>query len=758
MRINSHLLLLLLLAGMSAGCARKASVPSCRGPFEARIDSVMKGMTLEQKAGQMVQITMSAFTFPHAAQLDTAKVRRIFTEYRIGSVLNTFGDTARTCAVTAANVRLLQEQALSCIGIPLLYGLDMIHGASYLSDATLFPQEIALAATFEPDFAFRMGEAAACESRAAMVPWVFAPTMDLGRDPRWPRMWESWGEDPFLSSEMAVAAVRGLQGPDPDRIDAQHVGACIKHFLAYGVPASGKDRTPAWVSPCDLKEKYFRPFEASLRAGAASLMANSGSVNGVPVHACRTWLTEWAKEETQWDGPVVSDWADIDNLWKRDHVAADGAEALAMGINAGIDLVMVPYDPAVAGKIVSLVREGRIPAARIDDAVRRILRLKFRLGLFDGALWDTSAADRFGAPEFQEASYAAAVASAVLLKNEGNLLPLEYGTRILVTGPNAHSMRALNGGWTYTWQGAGDLYAADCNTLYEAFAQQFGAEHVRLEEGVSYKEGGAWWEEDATHISRAVSQAAWCDVIICCVGENAYCETPGNLDDLTLSASQQALVKALSATGKPVVLVLNEGRPRIVSGIEPLCRAVIDIFLPGNYGGDALAALLSGEENFSGRLPFTYPRRVHALSTYDHKVQAPVGPADVQWPFGFGLGYTTFAYDGFHCLSAPSFAASDTLSFEVTVRNAGRSFGKETVLLYSSDLVCSQVVPDVRRLQAFDKVALAPGEEAVVRLEVPARSLAYVAPDGKWHLEEGAFRFSCGEAELTLDCLETKEW
>ena len=757
---------LLLLCIVPAGCRRGAGASAGRSLLEARVDSVLARMSLEEKTGQMVQITMSAFTLPHSPQLDTAAVRRIFGQYRIGSVLNTFADTARTRDLTAENVRILQGIALEEIGIPILYGLDMIHGASYISDATLFPQEIAVAATFDRQFARKMGEATAYETRAAMVPWIFAPTMDLGRDPRWPRMWESWGEDAFLSSEMAVSAVRGLQGDDPDHIDSLHVGACVKHYLAYGVPTSGKDRTPARVPEPELREKYFQPFRASLCSGAVSLMANSGAVNGMPVHASRTWLTQWTKEELSWDGLIVTDWADLDNLWQRDHVAADEDEALCMGINAGVDLVMEPYDPAVAERIAALVRAGRIPAARVDDAVRRILRLKFRLGLFDTPTWDVSGYDRFGGMEFQQASLAAAVESAVLLKNERNLLPLDYGTRILVTGPNAHSMRALNGGWTYTWQGSGDLYAGDCNTIYEALAQTFGAENVRLERGVSYKEDGKWWEEDAAGISRAVAAAARCDVVVCCVGENAYCETNGNLDDLALSDGQRALVKALAATGKPVVLILNEGRPRLVSDVEPLCRAVVDIFLPGNYGGDALASLLSGEENFSGRLPFTYPRRSASLHTYDYKVsehrEMMAGEynydavMDVQWPFGFGLSYTEFAYSDFRCLNGGAFAPADTLSFEVTVRNAGRHFGKEAVLLYSSDLVAS-LVPDVKRLRAFDKVALAPGEQTTVRFTLPATDLAFVGADGQWRLEEGDFRFSCGGLSLLATCSGTCE-
>ncbi len=763
---------LLLISLLLAGCAGRKDSLSVRAipldkALEARVDSVLKMMTLEEKVGQMVQLTASTVCVPGSPELDMAKIETIFGDYKVGSILNTFADTARSREFTASNIRRLQEKSLELIGIPTLYGMDMIHGASYLTDATLFPQEINIAATFNPEHARIMGEVTAYETRAAMIPWIFAPVMDLGRDARWSRHWESWGEDPYLSAVMSEAETRAAQGPDPNCIDLNHVAVSIKHYLAYGVPFTGKDRTPAYVPIQDLREKYFRPFEDCLQAGALTLMVNSASINGIPNHANKELLTGWVKEELGWDGMIVTDWADIANLFVRDHVATDMKEAVALGVNAGIDMIMEPNNPECCVWLKELAEEGRIPMERIDDAVRRVLRLKFRLGLFDHPTWDVSGYDQFGCKEFQDASYRAAVESQVLLKNEGRLLPLEYGTRILVTGPNAHSMRTLNGGWTYTWQGNGDLFAGDCNTIYEAIAQKFGEGNVIYEPGVTYAPWPDWQAENPPRIDRAVAAAYRAQVIIACVGENSYCETPGNLDDLNLSQNQKDLVKALANTGKPIVLVLNEGRPRIIGDIEPLARAIVDVLLPGNYGGDALAALLSGEENFSGKLPFTYPKHVNALHTYDYKVQEHRemmegeynydAVMDVQWPFGFGLSYTTFEYSDFKVKGSDSFAAGDSLRFEVTVRNTGFGAGKEAVLLYSSDLVAS-LIPDVKRLRAFTKVSLQPGESRTVSFCVPAHELAFVGADGKWRLEEGVFRMSCGGQSLNLHCTETKVW
>ena len=758
---------ILLAVLLIAGCTAKVSTPSSDGDplVEAKVNEVLSGMTLEEKVGQMVQLTISVLENSSRDGLDPAKLDEIIGKYKVGSILNVMGDKAHSRAETAEMIKVIQNKSMEEIGIPCIYGLDMIHGATYLSDGTFFPQEINLAATFNRSYASAMGEAIAYESRAAMVPWVFSPVMDLGRDPRWPRHWESWGEDPFLSSEMAVAEMNAIQGEDRDHVDLEHAAVSIKHYMAYGVPLSGKDRTPAYVPENDLREKYFRPFKECFEAGALTAMVNSASINGVPTHANEELLTGWVKKDLGWDGMFVTDWADIDNLYARDHVAADKKDALRIGINAGIDMIMDPYDPKCCEDIKTLVEEGKIPMSRIDDAVRRILRLKVRLGLFDNPTWEPSL-ERFGSEEFRKASYEAALESEVLLKNEGGILPIGEGKKILVTGPNANSLRAQNGGWSYTWQGGADDFAPEYNTFYEALRERFGIGKVFLMEGVKYT-GPSWQDEDDSEISRAVTAAGFVDIIIACVGENSYCESPGNMDDLNLSSKQKALVKALAATGKPIVLVLNEGRPRIIGDIEPLASAVVDVMLPSNYGGDALAALLSGDENFSGRLPFTYSKHVHALHTYDYKVSEHRemmegmynydAVMDVQWPFGHGLSYSTFKYSDLKVLSGSEFKAGDELRFSVTVRNTSTRPGKEAVLLYSSDLVAS-IIPDVKRLRAFEKISLDFGETKTVEFTVPASELAFVGSDGRWCLEEGDFRISCGGLSVPIHCTETKVW
>ncbi|MGM9742786.1 MAG: glycoside hydrolase family 3 N-terminal domain-containing protein [Candidatus Cryptobacteroides sp.] len=754
------------LTALTISCSRQAepAIPQ-DAQVEKKVENVLSSMSLEDKAGQLVQITVSEICT--GGKLDTAKVRAMVRRYRVGSFLNVFDDVSQTRELTAKYVSDIQNICVEELGIPTVFGLDMIHGATYLTDGTFFPQEINLAATFERSFASEMGRIMAYETRAAMVPWIFSPVMDLGRDPRWPRHWESWGEDPYLQSEMSEAETIAAQGEDPNHIDLDHVAVSIKHYLGYGAPVTGQDRTPAVIAPGDLKEKYFRPFKACLKAGALTLMANSASINGVPVHSSHEYLTEWAKEQLGWDGMIVTDWADINNLFTREHIAADRKEALEIGINAGIDMIMDPYDPTVCDDIVELVKEGRISKARLDDAVRRVLRLKVRLGLFENPVWSVDGYDEFASEAFREKAYQAAVESIVLLKNEGGILPLEQGKRILVTGPNANSMRTLNGGWSYSWQGhRADEFAGDYNTIYEALRDRFGSDMVEYVPGVVYS--GDNWQSDAVldlwAVLKAVSRA---DVVVVCVGENSYCETPGNINDLNLSRNQKSLVKMVAACDKPVIMVLNEGRPRIINDIEPHVDAVIDVMLPGNFGGDALAALVSGDENFSGKLPFTYSKYVNALHTYDYKVSENVqtmegmynydAVMDVQWPFGHGLSYTEFEYSDLKAVSGSSFVSGDVLAFEVTVKNTGDRKGKESVLLYSSDLVAS-IVPDVKRLRQFTKIELEPGESRTVRLEFPADELAFVGRDGKWRLEAGQFRISCGGQSLVMECGQTKIW
>ena len=756
----------LTLASCGSGQTSGAPAIPKDKAIENKVESVLKTLTLEEKAGQMVQLTSE--TFCTDGLVDTAKVRHLVREYKIGSFLNMIGVSSRPRAITAEQIKKIQDITMDELGIPMIYGLDMIHGATYLDDATFYPQEVNLAATFDRSYANMMGKVIAYESRAAMTPWVFSPVMDLSRNPCWPRVWESWGEDPYLQSEMSVAETVGAQGHDPNHIGLENVAVSIKHYLGYGATSSGKDRTPAYVAPDDLREKYFRPFKDCMQAGALTLMVNSASINGVPVHASHEYLTEWAKEQLGWDGLAVTDWADINNLYTREHIAANRVEAVAAGINAGIDMIMDPYDPEVCKDIITAVNEKMIPMSRIDDAVRRVLRLKARLGLFENPVWDVDHYDKFACKGFQANAYEAAVESMVLLKNEDNVLPIQAGKKILVTGPNANSMRTLNGGWSYTWQGDADNFASHHNTILEALKNVYGEKNVSYVAGVNYDMTPMMWDKEINiDIDAAVRAARNADIIVACIGENSYCETPGNINDLNLSSNQKELVKRLAKTGKPIVMVLNEGRPRIINDIEPLAKAVVDIMLPGNYGGDALASLIAGKENFSGRLPFTYSKYVNSLHTYDYKVSENVqtmgglynydATMDVQWPFGAGLSYTSFEYSDLKSVSPVQFNAGDLLSFEVTVKNTGNVKGKESVLLFSSDIVASKV-PDVKRLRQFTKVELNPGESKTVRLEFPAHELAFVGHDGKWRLEKGEFGIACGTESMMIVCTATKVW
>ena len=750
-----------LAAAAAVACGNKApAVQPAIAPdaaVEAKVEQVLKGMTLEEKAGQLVQLSIGVISAEGKDDVDPAKMDVIFGKYKVGSILNVMNDHALDREQTAAFISKIQESSMKHIGIPCIYGLDMIHGASYLTDGSFYPQEINLGATFNREYAAMMGHAMAYETRAAQCPWVFSPVMDLGRDPRWPRQWESWGEDPYLQSEMARVETVAIQGGDPNHIDLEHAAVSIKHFMGYGVPHTGKDRTPAYIAENDLREKYFRPFKECFQAGALTAMVNSASINGVPTHANQLLLTGWVKEQLGWDGMLVTDWADIDNLYTRDHVAADKREAVAMGINAGIDMIMDPYDPECCNVIVDLVKSGDIPMDRLDDAVRRVLRLKVRLGLFENPTWEHEYPE-FASEEFAKQSYAAAVESEVLLKNEG-ILPLKGNERILVTGPNANSLRTLNGGWSYTWQGNADAYAPQYNTILEAIQKRF--KNVTYVPGVEYDNAfGSWQSErvvSGSLFSSIEVAARRADVIIACVGENSYCETPGNMNDLNLSENQKELVRKLASSGKPVILVLNEGRPRIIGDIEPLAKAVVDVMLPSNYGGDALAALLAGDENFSGKLPFTYPKYINSLHTYDYKVSEHREVMDgaynydavmnVQWAFGYGLSYTSFAYSDLVLESPADFKAGDDLKVSVKVTNTGDRAGKEAVLLYSSDLV-----------RGFEKISLEPGETKTVSFVIPAHELAFVGADGKWRLEAGDFRLSCGGLGVMAKCTETKVW
>ena len=763
----------MVCAGSLAGMAQPAPAISADPVIEAHIQEWLKKMTLEEKIGQMCEITVDVVTdFPGSKdgfKLSEAMLDTVIGKYKVGSILNVPLSVAQKKEVWAAAIKQIQEKSMKEIGIPCIYGVDQIHGTTYTLDGTLFPQGVNMGATFNRSLVRRGAEISAYETKAGCIPWTYAPVVDLGRDPRWPRMWENYGEDCYVNAEMGVEAVKGFQGDDPNHIGEYNVAACMKHYMGYGVPVSGKDRTPSSISRSDMREKHFAPFLAAVRAGALSVMVNSGVDNGMPFHANRELLTEWLKEDLNWDGMIVTDWADINNLCTRDHIAATKKEAVKIAINAGIDMSMVPYEVSFCDYLKELVQEGEVPMSRIDDAVARVLRLKYRLGLFENPYWDIKKYNKFGSEEFARVALQAAEESEVLLKNEGNILPLAKGTKILLAGPNANSMRCLNGGWSYSWQGhLADQCAGAYNTIYESLCNKYGKENIIYEPGVTYApyKNDNWWEENQPEIEKSVAAASRADVIIACIGENSYCETPGNLSNLTMSENQRNLVKALAATGKPVILILNQGRPRIINDIVPLAKAVVNVMLPSNYGGDALANLLAGDANFSGKMPFTYPKHINALANYDYKPCENMGQMggnynydsvmDVQWNFGDGLSYTTYNYSNLK-IDKTSFTADDVLTVSVDVTNTGKVAGKESVLLYSKDLVASST-PDNIRLRNFEKIELNPGETKTVTMQLKGSDLAFVGYDGKWRLEKGDFKLKCGNQWTDIQCSETKVW
>ena len=764
--------ILLSISLLALAYTASANVPVIKSDpkIEAQVEQTLKKLTLEEKIGQMMELVTDLFGANDkngVFYIDEHKTDSILSRYKIGSILN----APNTCAPTAKQwekyISQIQKISMKRIGIPCVFGLDQNHGSTYTQGGTLFPQNINVAATFNREIARRSAEATAYETRAVSIPWTYSPTVDLGRDARWPRIWENFGEDCYLSSEMGKAMVYGFQGEDPNNIDQYHIATSMKHFMGYGVPWTGKDRTPAYISPADLREKHFAPFLAGLQAGALTVMVNSASVNGMPMHANKDILTGWLKEETGWDGVLITDWADINNLYTREMVAKDKKDALRIAINAGIDMIMEPYSCDACGYLVELVKEGKIPMSRIDDACRRVLRMKYRLDLFKNPTQKLKNYPKFGGEEFAKLALEGATESMVLLKNEGNILPLQHGKKILLTGPNANQMRCLDGGWSYTWQGhRADEFAGKYNTIYEAFCNEYGKENVILNQGVTYNEKGKYWEENEPQIQGAVAAAKDADIIVACIGENSYTETPGNLTDLWLSENQRNLVKALAQTGKPVILVLNEGRPRLIADIEPLAQGIINILIPGNMGGDALANLVSGKSNFSGKMPYTYPKEINSLANYDFKKSEEVGTMEgaydynakitQQWGFGYGLSYTSYKYSNLK-VSQSDFRHGDIIKVSVDVKNTGKVAGKESVLLFSSDLIAS-MVPDGRRLRAFDKVELQPGETKTMIFELKADDLAFVGWNGKWRLEEGDFKLMIADQSADIHCTDTYQW
>lgn len=756
----------------------KPAIPYDR-QLEERVEKILNSMNLQQKVGQMCELTVDVLINDKNSGRDLSREKLLsaFDKYKVGSILNVPRSSSLTPEEWSSMIRELNEMSAKVSnGLAEIYGVDQIHGASYTLGATLFPQEIGQAASFNKNIPYRISEISAYETRACLIPWVYSPVLDLGRQPLWSRMWESYGEDVYLNGVMASQAVRGYQGDNPNELPFNKVASCLKHYMGYGAPVTGKDRTPTSITEREMREKYFEPFRIAINSGALSLMVNSGVNNGIPFHANYKFLTEWLKEDLEWDGMIVTDWGDINNLWKRDFIAKDKKDAIRIAINAGIDMAMEPNDTDFCDLLIELVKEGKVSMDRINDAVSRIIRLKLRLGLDNKKTWDMSWKQLkdeypdFGSKKFAEEAKEMAAECMVLLKNEKNILPLSRDKKIFLCGPNSDNLRGMNGGWTYTWQGAktNEIGAKIGNypTFKTALMDKFGPQNIIFEEGVRWSSDDFDKDEIISDLSSLKDKAMSSDVIIVCLGENSYCETPGNITDLNISPNQNLLVSKLYETGKPIIIILAEGRPRVLRDIEKVSSAIVQTFLPGNYGGLALAELLSGEKNFSGRLPYTYPKHTGSLQVYDYKPCENMGMIeggynyeavmDVQWPFGYGLSYTQFNYSNLKC-NLQNFSAKDILEVSVDVTNMGNIPGKESVLFYSSDLVAS-ISPDIRRLRAFEKIDLNPGEKKTVKVKIPASELAFVDNDMKWKIEEGEFRISVGNLHIMLRCLETYTW
>jgi len=729
--------------------------------INAKVNALVKQMTLEEKVGQMAQVSVESLGKIEGDNFvfDEAKLKDAVQNYKIGSILNSPGEPL-TAAQWNAVVEQIQNAAKQTkMKIPVLYGLDDNHGCNYVLGATLFPQQIGQSATWNRQLIFNAGVITAYESRAASVPWTFSPVLDLGTNPQWPRIWEDYGEDPYLDATMGVEFIKGVQNPLGSK---DKLAVSIKHYMDYSDPKSGHDRTDSWIPEHYLREYHLPPFEAAVKAGARTVMVNSALINGIPTHINKHLLTDVMKGELHFTGFIVTDWQDIENVYRRDHITNSIKDATKLAINAGIDMSMIPYNyKEFCTDLIALVKEGKVPMSRIDDAVTRILRVKEELNLFQTPMTYLKDYPKYASPEFQKASYNTAAESITLLKNENNILPVSKTAKILVTGPNANSMRCLNGGWTYTWQGEKtDFYAKQYNTILEAVTNKFGKENISYEQGVAYNPAWGKFNEDSlVNFDEAVKAAANVDYILLCLGENSYTETPGNINDMNLSPNQMTLAEAMIKTGKPVILILNEGRPRVINNIVPGVKGILDVYLPGNYGADALADILTGDVNPSGKLPITYPRYPNSLVSYIHKPSEGEGNPQggdfyPQWQFGFGLSYTTFSYSDLK-INKDTFSPDETATINVTVKNTGSKEGKEVVQLFSSQVVAS-ITPDVKRLRGFEKVDLKPGESKTVTFTLPLRDLAFVNTDNKKILEAGDFKIQIENLTSTFNVNKTK--
>lgn len=773
-------ILILLVVGLSTAQAQQKQADNSdlfSQAIEQRATQIIQKMTLEEKVGQMTQITLdvlgkgdSRYASDRPLTLDKQALKKAIVDYHVGSVLNTANNRALPREKWYQIISQIQQTATgnTRLGIPVLYGIDSIHGATYTAGATMFPQQIAMAASRNRELVRRAAEITAYETRASGIPWTFSPVLDLGADPRFPRLFETFGADPYLAAELGREMIDGYEGQHNSIGSSEHVAATMKHFLGYQVPASGKDRTPASISDNALREYHLPPFKAAVEAGAHTVMVNSGIINGVPVHASKKILTDLLKKKLGFEGLVVTDWGDIQNLHTRDKVASTTKEAIKMAINAGIDMSMVPYQyEEFADKLVELVKEGKVPESRINDAVGRILKVKLALDLFEQPVTNYKNYPKFGSEQFKQTSYAMAAESITLLKNKGNLLPLSKDQNVLVTGPNANSMRTLNGAWTYSWQGDKvDEFADQYNTILEAIKKKIGAPNVTYVPGVQYDNNGQYYAQHFEKLDQAVAQAKQADVVVMCLGENTATETPGNLSDLSIAPEQTELARKVAATGTPVVLVLNEGRPRIIRDIESQMRGIVQIYQPGNFGGDALASMLFGDITPSGKLPYNYPRYPNSLVGYIHKpseqqqngqgmynYSASYNP---QFEFGDGLSYTTFRYKGL-TLSEDTLRSGGQLTVSVEVTNTGDRPGKETVELYTSDLYASSITPDVKRLRRFRKIKLQPGESRNVAFQLNASDLEYANHNGEMIIENGRFKVTIEDETKQFEYLGSND-
>jgi beta-glucosidase len=732
-----------VLSGCQSPVEREVGIVAPEG--EGRIDELIGRMTLEEKVGQMTQITLEVVKGDDKdgwVELNEEKLTEAIVKYRVGSILNC-GGQARGMANWHKIISQIQDMAAkeTRLGIPVIYGIDSIHGANYVLGATLFPQSIAMAATGNVDLVRECGEITALETRAAGIPWDFNPVLGLARQPWWPRFYETFGEDPYIASVMGGEYIRALQGNDLS--DPTKVAACMKHYLGYSVPHSGMDRTPAYIAERQLRQYFLKPFAAGAKAHVATVMVNSSEINGIPVHSDRRLLTDVLRGELGFGGFVVSDWYDIKNLYEREKVAGSEREATRMAVLAGIDMSMVPLDYSFFDHLVDLVKTGEVPMSRIDEAVRCILLVKQALGLFENPYPRKKTAEQFALKTSQQVNLQAASEAVTLLRNSNEMLPLAKDTKVLVTGPCANKLSVLNGGWTITWQGdKEELYPEEHLTIVEAITEKVGEESVKFVEGSDF--------EEPIDIQAAVEQAEEVDVVIACLGEPAYCETPGNIDDLDLSRAQIGLVKQLVKAGTAVVLVLTEGRPRVVREIVDDVQAIVMGYLPGMEGGRAIADVLFGDVNPSGKLPFSYPRYSGWHTWYDHKPSEAHGSNKVnpQWPFGYGLSYTSYAYTGLR-LDKKKLSKGDSLSVWVDVKNTGKRKGKEIVHLYLSDLVAS-VTPPVKVLKGFKKIALEPGETQTVRFELTWDDFSFIGRDNRPVVEPGEFMIRIGGLTKTF--------